>query len=82
MTLEKGFIHRHIFYANNPLVLHHFDNPINQKKRIAMRQDLLNRFDIQLFHLLSSFFRSFHAKTSLSCRLLKTGPFGSIYLTI
>jgi hypothetical protein len=47
MSLEKCLIDGHLFDADNPLTRGKFDNPVDQEKRITMRQEFLDRFRVE-----------------------------------
>jgi len=43
---KKRFVHRYVFQPDGPHARFHFQNPVNQQKRRAMRYDRLNLSDI------------------------------------
>jgi hypothetical protein len=47
MPLKKRFVDGHILDAHDALQPLHFDNGVNEQKRMAVRQYLLNFRDVQ-----------------------------------
>jgi hypothetical protein len=54
MSLKKIFVDGDVLDSHDPLLRFHFFDGVHQKERVAVRQDLLDRYAIEEHRVLAS----------------------------